>query len=188
MVILISGNGSTGKTLMARNLLEKYKIPYLSIDHLKMGLYRGDENCGFTPLDSDELIGEKLWPIIKGIIMTNIENKQNIIIEGCYILPHFVKDFDKFYLEEIISVFLGFSAKYIEKNFKSNIIKHRNAIENRIYPEDRSLIQCINGHDEFRKKCIENGVDYFEIKNDYEEEIVKVYDYIDDRLKTLNDI
>lgn len=60
MIILISAVGSTGKTLMAQKLLEKYHIPYLSIDHLKMGLYRGDKHCGFTPLDNTEIIGDKL--------------------------------------------------------------------------------------------------------------------------------
>ena len=77
MIILISGNSCTGKTYMAQRLLEKYHVPYLSIDHLKMGLCRADKNCGFTPMDSTEDIGDKLWPILKGIIMTNIENKQS---------------------------------------------------------------------------------------------------------------
>ena len=35
MVILIAGSSHTGKTLLAQRLLEKYKYPYLSIDHLK---------------------------------------------------------------------------------------------------------------------------------------------------------
>lgn len=68
---------------MAQKLLELYKIPYLSIDHLKIGLIRGDYDCGFTALDSNESITNNLWSIVKGIIMTNIENNQHIIIEGC---------------------------------------------------------------------------------------------------------
>ena len=40
MVVLIAGSSHTGKTLLAQKLLEKYKYPYLSIDHLKMGLIR----------------------------------------------------------------------------------------------------------------------------------------------------
>ncbi|MFD0618420.1 2-phosphoglycerate kinase [Paenibacillus sp. GCM10027629] len=179
MIILISGNSRTGKTLMSQKLLEKYQIPYLSIDHLKMGLYRGDSACGFTPLDSTELIGEKLWPIIKGIIMTNIENNQNIIIEGCYILPHFIKDFEVEYSEKIISVFIGFSQRYIEENFASNIVKHRNAIEDRSYSEDGIITDYINDHDAFRRKCLDSGVEYFEIDKNYEEEIIKVYDFIE---------
>jgi len=67
MVILIGGAGYTGKTFMAQQLLEKYKYPTFSIDNLKMGLYRANMDCGFTPTDSSELIGEKLWPILKGI-------------------------------------------------------------------------------------------------------------------------
>lgn len=171
MIILISGNSCTGKTLMSQRLLEKYLIPYFSVDHLKMGLYRSDSNCGFTPQDSDEAIGEKLWPIIKGMIMTSIENNQNMIIEGCYILPRFIKDFEKPYSENIISVFLGFSTNYIKQNFDSNIVKHRSAIETRLYPEERTISRFIDEHDHFRRSCKEYGVPYFEIDQNYEEEI-----------------
>jgi len=59
-VILISAIGSTGKTLKAQTLLEKYLIPLLSLDHLKMGLYRVDKKCGFSPLDNTEFIGDQL--------------------------------------------------------------------------------------------------------------------------------
>ena len=85
MVILIGAESLTGKTLMTQKLLETYKIPYLSVDHLKMGLYRANENCGFKPDDSNDVIERYLWPILKGIVETNIENNQSIIIEGCYI-------------------------------------------------------------------------------------------------------
>jgi len=178
MVILISAVSSTGKTLMAQTLLEKYKIPYLSIDHLKMGLYRGDKNCGFTPLDSTEVIGDKLWPIVKGMTMTNIENDQHIIMEGCYILPHYMKDFTIDYSEKIIPVFLGFSTNYIQENFTSKIVKYRNAIEVRIWPEKRTLTELIMEHEAFKTKCLESGVMYFEIENDYDKDISQVYDYI----------
>jgi hypothetical protein len=80
MVILIGGVSCTGKTVMAQKLLEKYKIPYLSIDHVKMGLIRGSKYCDFSATDGDDELTNKLWPIVKGIIMTNIENGQHIII------------------------------------------------------------------------------------------------------------
>ncbi|OME95043.1 MULTISPECIES: AAA family ATPase [Paenibacillus] len=179
MIILISGNSCTGKTYMAQQLLERYHVPYLSIDHLKMGLYRADMNCGFTPLDSTEFIGEKLWPILKGIIKTNIENNQNLIIEGCYILPHHLQDIEPSYSAHIIPVFLGFSTTYIQQNFQSNIIQHRNAIETRMYPEEGTVTDYIQEHDAFREKCLATAVPYFEIKENYEEEISKVYDYIE---------
>ena len=72
MVILIAGASCVGKTLLSQKLLERYKMPYLSIDHLKMGLYRSGFDYGFTPELKDKVITAKLWPIIKGIIMTNM--------------------------------------------------------------------------------------------------------------------
>lgn len=53
MVILIAGGSHTGKTCLAQRLLEKYRFPYLSIDHLKMGLIRSGL-CPLTPESPDE--------------------------------------------------------------------------------------------------------------------------------------
>lgn len=96
MIILITGASHTGKTVLAQKLLEKYKYPYLSIDHLKMGLIRSGYTR-LTPEEDDELT-DYLWPIIREIIKTAIENKQNLIIEGCYIPFDWTKDFEKKYL------------------------------------------------------------------------------------------
>ena len=91
MVILIGGASCTGKTLLAQKLLERYKVPYISIDHIIMGLIRGSSYCDFSATDSDDELTNKLWPIVQGMIMTNIENRQHIIIEGCYIPPGYRK-------------------------------------------------------------------------------------------------
>ena len=107
MIILISGASHAGKTALAQRLLEKYKYPYLSIDHLKMGLIRSGQTS-LTPEDDDELT-EYLWPIVREMIKTAIENKQNLIVEGCYIPFGFEKDFTPEYLENI-SIFVLFSA------------------------------------------------------------------------------
>lgn len=81
MVVLITGASHTGKTVLAQKLLEKYKYPYLSIDHLKMGLIRSG-NTALTPLSDDDVLTKYLWRIISEMIKTAIENRQNLIIEG----------------------------------------------------------------------------------------------------------
>ncbi|MDP5275635.1 hypothetical protein [Chengkuizengella axinellae] len=113
--------------------------------------------------------------------MTSIENNQNLIIEGCYILPHHIKEFDQSYSNKIISVFLGFSNYYINEKFTSNIVEYRNAVENRRYPEERTIADLINEHSDFRRKCLDNGVNYFEIDKDYQQEIMKVYNFIENQ-------
>ena len=49
-----------------------------------MGLIRSG-NTNLTPERDDNDLIAYLWPIVREIIKTNIENKQNLIVEGCYI-------------------------------------------------------------------------------------------------------
>lgn len=115
MIILITGASHTGKTLLAQKMLEKYNYPYLSIDHLKMGLIRSG-NTNLTPEDDDELTGY-LWPIVREMIKTSIENEQNLIVEGCYIPFDWRTDFDDKYLENIRFICLAMTDNYIDVHF-----------------------------------------------------------------------
>lgn len=129
MIVLITGASHTGKTALAQRLLEKYKYPYLSIDHLKMGLIRSG-NTELTPMDDGELT-DYLWPIVREIIKTAIENKQNLIVEGCYIPFDWVKDFSKEYLDHIRYYCLVMSENYINKHF-ADIKKYASVVEARV--------------------------------------------------------
>ena len=115
MIILIGGASHTGKTALSQKLMERHSIPYLSIDHLKMGLIRSGQT-NLTASDDDPLT-PYLWNIVKEIIKTAIENKQSLIIEGCYIPFDWQKDFGADYLSEIKFFCLVMSQSYIEKNF-----------------------------------------------------------------------
>lgn len=130
MVILITGASHTGKTALAQKLLEKYHYPYLSIDHLKMGLIRS-KNTKLTPLSDDGDLTAYLWPIVREMIKTAIENEQNLIVEGCYIPFDWQKDFSEKYLENMQYYCLILSESYIEKHF-SDIKKYANIIEKRL--------------------------------------------------------
>ena len=126
MVILIFGASHTGKTAFAQKLLEKYAFPYVSLDHLKMGLIRS-KNTDLTPED-DEQLTEYLWPIAREMVKTAIENNQNLIIEGCYIPFDWKKDFSKEYLSAIKEYCLIMTENYIRRNFR-DIQRYSNVIE-----------------------------------------------------------
>ena len=115
MIIIITGASHTGKTLLAQRMLEKYKFPYLSIDHLKMGLIRNG-NTKLTPEDDDQLT-TYLWPIVREMIKTAIENKQNRIVEGYYIPFNWRKDLDEEYLRDINFICLAMTDAYIDAHF-----------------------------------------------------------------------
>jgi putative acetyltransferase len=183
MVILIGGVSCTGKTLMAQKLLEKYKIPYLSIDHIKMGLIRGSKYCDFSATDSDDELTKKLWPIVKGIIMTNVENEQNIIIEGCYLPPEHIRDFEPEYMEQIIALYIGFSENYLEKHFDSGIVEHISEIEQKDYDNYINYENFIKQHSQVKELCKRNDAKFFEINDDYVGEMNNVYKWIDEQLE-----
>ena len=130
MIILITGASHTGKTALAQKLLEKYKYPYLSIDHLKMGLIRSG-NTALTPMSDDKALTKYLWPIVCEMIKTAIENKQNLIVEGCYVPFDWQKDFDDEYLESIRYYCLIMTKGYIKNHF-ADIKRYANIIENRV--------------------------------------------------------
>ena len=129
MVILITGASHTGKTALAQRLLARYQFPYLSIDHLKMGLIRSGATK-LTPAD-DQPLTEYLWPIVREMVKTAIENGQNLIVEGCYIPFTWSKDFDPEYGAHIRYCCLVMSAAYIRRHF-ADIKKYANVIENRL--------------------------------------------------------
>lgn len=168
MIILIAGATHTGKTNLSQSLLEKYKYPYLSIDHLKMGLIRSG-NTALTPEDDEELT-PYLWSIVKEIIKTAIENSQNLIIEGCYIPFNWKKDFDDAYLSEIKYCCLVMSERYIEKHF-DDIKSFANVIENRGDDSDCSKESILRDNIYNLEMCKKYGCRYVLINDDYEMDI-----------------
>lgn len=169
MIILITGASHTGKTLLAQQLLEKYKYPYLSIDHLKMGLIRSG-NTELTPMSSDPELTEYLWPIVQEIIKTAIENRQNLIIEGCYIPFDWKKEFPQTHLENIRYYCLVMSEKYIRTHF-DDIKRYSSVIETRLNDEDCTLESVLEDNTHILELAIKNGDNYILIDNEYKVEI-----------------
>lgn len=164
MIILIAGSSHTGKTLLAQKLLEKYKYPYLSIDHLKMGLIRS-KNTMLT-VNDDEKLTKYLWNIVKEIIKTNIENKQNLIIEGCYIPFDWKKYFSDNYLKEIKYICLVMTKEYIINNF-NKIKSYENIIERRKFKDDIDIKKIIEDNIYNLEMCKKNKNRYILIDNKY---------------------
>ena len=166
MIILITGASHTGKTALAQKLLEKYKYPYLSIDHLKMGLIRSG-HTDLTPMSDDADLTACLWPIIREIIKTAIENDQNLIVEGCYIPFEWSKDFEQEYLEHIRYYCLIMSEKYIRNHF-SDIKKYANIIENRLDDSYCTLESVMSENAYILESARQHGVNYILIDDTYE--------------------
>ena len=153
MIILITGASHAGKTALAQKLLEQYQYPYLSIDHLKMGLIRSG-NTDLTPMSTDEELTAYLWPII-------------LIVEGCYIPFDWKKDFDSEYLEHIQYYCIVMSREYIRNHF-ADIKKYANVIENRLDDAWCTMESMLSDHAQVLELAQKYRVNYILIEDPYE--------------------
>ncbi len=169
MIILITGASHTGKTALAQRLLEKYKYPYLSIDHLKMGLIRSGYTA-LTPVSDAGMLTQYLWPVVREMIKTAIENGQNLVVEGCYIPFGWAGDFEKEYLEEIRFYCLVMTEKYIEHHF-DDIRKFAGIVEDRGEDEGCTPETVRRENAWMLENCIRYGVEYIEIDDAYQVDI-----------------
>ena len=182
MIILITGASHTGKTLLAQRMLEKYKFPYLSIDHLKMGLIRSG-NTFLTPEDDDQLTAY-LWPIVREMIKTAIENKQNLIVEGCYIPFEWRKDFGKEYLRDINFICLAMTENYIDVHF-DEIKKHASDIEARLDDGDCTADWIKAENRNYRERFEAAGELIDLIDSSYKQVVERALLLIPDKIKKL---
>ncbi len=169
MIVLITGASHTGKTALAQKLLEKYKYPYLSIDHLKMGLIRSG-NTELTPTSDDSDLIACLWPIVREMIKTAIENKQNLVVEGCYIPYDWAKDFENEYLNNMKYYCLVMSEDYIRRHF-GDIKEYANVIENRLDDDYCTMESVIADNRQVLEQVIQHKVNYILIDDAYKVDI-----------------
>ena len=169
MILLIAGASHTGKTALAQKLLEKYHYPYVSIDHIKMGLIRSGQT-ELTPCSDDSALTDYLWPIVREMIKTAIENNQNLIVEGCYIPFDWEKSFEPEYLKEIRYVCLVMSETYIRAHF-ADIKKFASVIEERLDDSDCTMETVLRDNAEVLEMCKKYKVNYVLIEKEYPKEI-----------------
>ena len=168
MVLLITGASHTGKTLLAQRLLQTYRCPCLSMDLLKMGLIRSG-NTRLTPEDDQEL-ESYLWPIVREIIKTAIENRQDLIVEGCYVPPRWSQDFTPSYLREIRFCCLVMTRAYIETHF-ADIQKYACAAERRIDDSACTKEALLMDNAHYQEMCETWGYPWILIDQAYEVDV-----------------
>lgn len=170
MIYIITGATHSGKTNLAQRLLESKHIPYISQDHIKMGLIRSN-NTTLTPEDDKEMI-DFLWPITREIIKTAIENNQNLIVEGCYVPFSWKEDFEDMYLKQIEFICLCLSENYILKHF-DEIKAFSSCIERRIEDDYCTIDNILKFNKEYIDGCEKNNLNYILINENYTSEINK---------------
>ena len=109
MLYFLGGTPRSGKSTTARQFMSETGIPWFELDYLKMGIARGIPEFDLDPNRDDLVIAQQLWPVVKGVAMTYVENHENCLLEGAYLLPNNVIELKQMYGEEIRACFIGFT-------------------------------------------------------------------------------
>ena len=117
-------------------------------------------------IDDAELT-DYLWPIVREIIKTAIENRQNLIVEGCNIPFRWKKDFSDEYRKDIRGYCLVMSERYIRTHF-TDIKQFACAIEARLDDEDCTFDRVLEDNARSLALAKENGIDRILIDDAYE--------------------
>ena len=133
-----------------------------------MGLIRSG-NTDLTPED-DGALTTYLWPIVREIIKTAIENRQNLIVEGCYIPFDWRSDFDEQYLPSIRFVCLAMTEAFIDTHF-NEIIQHSSDIEKRQYDTEITPASLKAEHHHYIDAYTRRGEQVTLIDTDFEETV-----------------
>ena len=138
-----------------------------------MGLIRSG-NTALTPLSDDRELTDYLWPIVREIIKTAVENSQNLIVEGCYIPFDWEKDFEKEYLCNIRYCCIVMSENYIRAHF-DDIKKYASVIEHRLNDEDFTLENALQDNAQILNIVQKHDLNHILIDTDYETTLNKAF-------------
>lgn len=162
MIILITGATRSGKTLCSEHLVRLTGFRALSIDLLKMGLIRA-KCTNLTPTDDDAL-QEYLWPIIREIIKTAIENHENLIIEGDYIPASLKKDFTKEEISEIYGFCMILTENFIKEHC-AFVIRTQDVVQDRRHDDTPDLEELLSQNKRHERDFVDARVPIVKINS-----------------------
>jgi len=162
VIYFVAGAARAGKTYMAKRLMAKLVIPLLELDYLKMGFANGLPDYGIHPLQDEETLGDLLWPCVAGMIKAMVENGDDYIIEGCYVLPKHADEIRMKHPGHVRACFLGY-ADMSPSDKLAEIQRHSEGYDG---PEATVWLERFVSFSRFlRTECPRLGFPYFEVQD-----------------------
>lgn len=132
MIYILAGLAKSGKSLIAKKILESMHIQVISTDWIMMMLYHGNPNLGIDVHKSDISVSRELEPYLEGLITALVSSKSDILIEGVHIQPQFARKLMDTHPNRIKVVFLGYKTITPETKAKE-LVLHASDMDNPWY-------------------------------------------------------
>ncbi len=167
MLYLIGGVLKSGKTYLARKIMEENKIPYFSTDFLNYAL---SDDGMFNHYDNDEDVSVILEPYILKIVDFLIKYESDYVIEGAHITPRICNIINEKYPSKTKSVILGYSNADAKEKYES-VLRNEDGNESIWYKtlSKESFIDLINDKIKLSNKlknvCLKDNIKYYDVED-----------------------
>ena len=167
MIYLIGGVLKSGKTYLARKIMEEKKIPFFETDFLNYAL----SNEGlFNYNDDDQIVAKYLEPKIERIIDFLIKYEGDYVIEGAHITPTLISKLKDKYSKLVKPVILGYPNSNKDDKY-DDIVKNDDPNESSWYKtlKEEDFKELLNKKIDLSKNlqnvCIKNEIKFFDVRN-----------------------
>ncbi|MBI4836589.1 MAG: hypothetical protein HY817_05000 [Candidatus Abawacabacteria bacterium] len=174
MLYIIGGTPRAGKSKLAKLLLERNKIPFLSTDFLIHMIQEAQPDLRLT-IPYNE-ISDKFCPYFTALVKHIIDTTSPYTIEGDAFLPKQIPALEKIY--QIKAVFLGISQCSLETIL--NFVGENDWI-NKLSQKDKEVlpIQLMESSKNIEDQCREYNQFYIDMSiGDYQSNLESAYQYI----------
>jgi 2-phosphoglycerate kinase len=182
MLYIIGGTSRSGKTTIARNMLNEIKTPYLSLDWLVMGFTNGIPEYGIHDQLFPDEIAKRMWSFVKSMVENIIWLGIDYVIEGEAILPKHINELIEKYPNKVKACFSGYTD--IEVSVKFHDIKafSEGPTDWLSSESDEYIINHINNMVKYsikiKEECITNKIKYFDTSYNFTDTIDEAVRYL----------
>lgn len=119
MIYLVGGPSRSGKSTLALRLLRQHHVPYFSVDYLTSGLAAGAPALGVLHDLPNRVRGERVRPVLLGVLRNIVEVEPRYLVEGDALLPGLVAELEAEYAGCVRACFLGYARCGVEEKCAS---------------------------------------------------------------------
>jgi hypothetical protein len=170
MIYVIAGIAKSGKSIVAFDILKQCHMKVISTDWIMMMLFHGNKELQIDVNQSDASVSKLLEPYLEGLIKSLLNSKNDYLIEGVHIQPHFADYLMKKYPKQLKCIFLGYQE--LDPKIKFNQLKdHLSLLDNAWYKtmSDQELLQLTQYLQKESEKlfnlCVKYNQVYYEVKD-----------------------
>lgn len=182
MLRVIGGAARSGKTIVARRLLEEHGVPYFCVDYFVSALDRGAPELGIEAESPSWVRAEALWPRIEPMLRNIVEVEPEYTVDGDALLPRGVALLQETYGDRVGACFLGYASSTPERKL-TEIRAFAGGVNDWIRDKSDSYVlalarEMIDFSEYIRRECATFGIPYFDVSDDFEGALRRAYSAI----------